>query len=614
LASHRGGTLTLVAQVTPHDLAGDPAIAWNTYDWDILSMTNDGLAGYRRVGGPAGNTIVPDLATALPVQADGGKTYTFRLRSGIRFSSGALVRPEDFRRALERVFVINHGSGPAAFYSGLVGARQCERIPQHCDLAQGIVTSSQANTVTFHLTAPDPEFLYKLALPFADAVPATTPDHTVGPAQLPATGPYMTQSLVPGRSWILVRNPLFRQWSSQAQPGGYPDRIVLRLGVRPAAAVKAVEHGSADVLLTPPSASRIHELATRYAGQLHTGPVAATFALFVNTRVWPFSSLAARRALNYAIDRNTMIGLTGGPLTAQPTCQILPPQMPGYRPYCPYTINPSPSGAWTAPDLARAEQLVRASRTRGAKVTVVAGGFGPGVPVQATGRYLVSVLRQLAYRASLRVIGPNTYYQRAGDSRMHVQIGEFTWYQDFPAPSDFIDPLFTCRSFLPDNPANVNDSAFCNRRIDAQTTLALALEAANPDAAANLWARIDHEIVGQAPWVPSTTRAPWSWFPYASATTNSIPSGPCSSTSSGSVNLSRPSCAYASGPPQHAPSPRSAYLTRLPDLARIGPQARSSWRHPDRALCRAARHPWSDRQPCALPVAEPKPCCELFVR
>ncbi len=441
LASHRGGTLTLVAQVTPHDLAGDPAIAWNTYDWDILSMTNDGLAGYRRVGGPAGNTIVPDLATALPVQADGGKTYTFRLRSGIRFSSGALVRPEDFRRALERVFVINHGSGPAAFYSGLVGARQCERIPRHCDLAQGIVTSSQANTVTFHLTAPDPEFLYKLALPFADAVPATTPDHTVGPAQLPATGPYMTQSLVPGRSWILVRNPLFRQWSSQAQPGGYPDRIVLRLGVRPAAAVKAVEHGSADVLLTPPSASRIHELATRYAGQLHTGPVAATFALFVNTRVWPFSSLAARRALNYAIDRNTMIGLTGGPL-------------------------------------------------------------GPGVPVQATGRYLVSVLRQLAYRASLRVIGPNTYYQRAGDSRMHVQIGEFTWYQDFPAPSDFIDPLFTCRSFLPDNPANVNDSAFCNRRIDAQTTLALALEAANPDAAANLWARIDHEIVGQAPWVP----------------------------------------------------------------------------------------------------------------
>jgi YVTN family beta-propeller protein len=503
LTSHRGGTLTLVAQLTPHDLSGDPAVAWDSYDWDILSVTNDGLVGYRRTDGPAGSTVVPDLATALPVPADGGKTYIFRLRPGIRFSSGTPVRPQDFRRALERVFRINHGGGPAAFfYSGLAGASQCERIPQHCDLAQAIVANDKANTVTFHLTAPDPEFLYKLALPFADAVPAGMPGHPAGPAQLPATGPYMTQSLMPGRSWILVRNPLFRQWSSQAQPGGYPDRIVLQLGVRPSAAVKAVEHGRADVLLTPPPASQIHELATRYAGQLHTGPVAATFALFVNTRVWPFSSLAARRALNYAIDRNTMIGLIGGPLTAQPTCQILPPQTPGYRPYCPYTINPSPSGAWTAPDLAKAEQLVRASRTRGAKVTLVAGGFGAGVPVQATGRYLVSVLRQLGYRASLRVINPNTYYQQAGDSRRQVQIGEFDWYQDFPAPSDFIDPLFTCRSFHLDDPANINDSEFCNQRIDAQATQALPLEARNPGAAANLWAHIDHKIVGQAPWVP----------------------------------------------------------------------------------------------------------------
>jgi peptide/nickel transport system substrate-binding protein len=143
LASHRGGTLTLVAQLTPHDLSGDPAVAWDSYDWDILSVTNDGLVGYRRTDGPAGSTVVPDLATALPVPADGGKTYIFRLRPGIRFSSGTPVRPQDFRRALERVFRINHGGGPAAFfYSGLAGASQCERIPQHCDLAQGIVTSA----------------------------------------------------------------------------------------------------------------------------------------------------------------------------------------------------------------------------------------------------------------------------------------------------------------------------------------------------------------------------------------------------------------------------------------------------------------------------------------
>ena len=503
LASHRGGTLTLVAQISPHGLSADPAAAWDLRPWQILSMTNDGLVGYRRVSGPVGDTIVPDLATALPAPADGGKTYRFRLRTGIKYSNGILVKPEDFRRAIERVFIINHGGGPATFfYSGLAGAPRCERNPRHCDLAQGIVANDRANTVTFHLTAPDPEFLDKLALPFAYAVPAGTPGRQLSPGQLPATGPYLTRSFAPRKSWILVRNPLFRQWSNQAQPGGYPDRIVLRFGVAPGAAVSAVENGHADVLLTPPPASRIHQLATRYASQLHTGPGAATFALFMNTRVRPFSVLAARRAVNYAIDRNQLIDLTGGPLTAQPSCQILPPTMPGYQPYCPYTINPSPGGAWRAPNLARAEQLVRASGTRGTKVTLAAGGFDASIPALPVGRYLVSVLRQLGYRASLKVIAPETYYQRAGDSRDRTQIGEFDWYQDFPAPSDFIGPLFTCRSFLPDNPANINDSEFCNRLIDAQMTQARVLESRNPNAAGNLWARIDRELADQAPWVP----------------------------------------------------------------------------------------------------------------
>jgi len=90
--------------------------------------------------------------------------------------------------------------------------------------------------------------------------------------QIPATGPYLTRSFQPTRAWVLVRNPRFRQWPAQAQPGGYPGRIVLRLGVAPGAATDVVEHGRADVLFTGPPVSRIHELATRYANLLHTYP------------------------------------------------------------------------------------------------------------------------------------------------------------------------------------------------------------------------------------------------------------------------------------------------------------------------------------------------------
>jgi ABC-type transport system substrate-binding protein len=232
-ASHRGGSLTLIASLSPHDQDTDPAVAYTIPMWQILSVTNDGLVGYQRVGGPLGDTLVPDLAQALPAPTGNGLTYTFHLRPGIRYSTGALVRPEDFRRAIERVFSLNQLSGAAAIYAGIAGARACERVPSRCDLARGIGVNDRANTITFHLTAPDPEFLYKLAFSFADAVPAGTPNHLIGPSQLPATGPYMTQSFVPGHRWTLVRNPRFRPWSGKAQPSGYPDRIVLRLDIPP---------------------------------------------------------------------------------------------------------------------------------------------------------------------------------------------------------------------------------------------------------------------------------------------------------------------------------------------------------------------------------------------
>jgi peptide/nickel transport system substrate-binding protein len=73
-------------------------------------MTSDGLVGYGRVGGVAGNELVPDLAVALPAPTDHGLTYTFHIRSGIRYSNGVPLRATDFRRGLERAYEV--GGGP----------------------------------------------------------------------------------------------------------------------------------------------------------------------------------------------------------------------------------------------------------------------------------------------------------------------------------------------------------------------------------------------------------------------------------------------------------------------------------------------------------------------
>ena len=121
--------------------------------------------------------------------------------------------------------------------------------------------------------------------------------------------------------------------------------------------------------------------------------------LILNTRAAPFNDLRVRQALNYAIDRGKITRLlqTGG----QPTCQMLTPVILGYRPYCPYTLNPSSSGMWTAPNLAKAERLIAATHTRGTPITIWNLG-GYDTDYTSIEPYLTSLLDRLGYPTKIK--------------------------------------------------------------------------------------------------------------------------------------------------------------------------------------------------------------------
>jgi peptide/nickel transport system substrate-binding protein len=438
---------------------------------------------------------VPDLAIAVPKPADGGRTYTFRLRSGIRYSNGRPVRPADFRRALERGFLILTPQVYGQYYGGIIGANTCAQgKPSRCDLSRGVVTDERARTVTFHLREPDPDFLMKLTLPFAFAVPADTPAKEAITQPLPATGPYMVSSVRRGRTVVLVRNPRFRDWSKAAQPAGYPDRIIFTAAKSATDAVRAVEHGKQDFSLDGVPSELVHEVGTQYASQVHVNPVPGSTYLFLNTKMPPFDDVRVRRGLNYAADRLAAVRVSARIAGGEPTCQILPPEFPGFRRYCPYTVDPSAGGRWKAPDLDRARRLVAASGTAGAVVTV-------WVPDNHRGEwpFAEKLLRSLGYRPRLKRISDIAYLQlRPSDRRRRAQAGLMSWFADFPAASNFIDTFFSCR-------ASANWSEFCDRGIDSRIRRAIALQSTDPYLANQLWAELDAAIVDQAPFVPLVT-------------------------------------------------------------------------------------------------------------
>jgi YVTN family beta-propeller protein len=496
-AGHRGGTLTVLLARDLYSI--DTAVAYDSPSWTILRMMHDGLVRLNQASGLQGTQLVPDLSVSLPTPTDSGRTYTFRLRPHILYSNGTPVKASDFRSTLERDFKID--KLPVQYYDGIVGAARCKKLPKRCDLSQGIVADDSTQTVTFHLVAPDPEFLYKLALPFAHVVPAGTPPKEAGTQPPPGTGPYVIASYRPNHLLKLARNPHFHEWSKAAQPDGYPDEIAIKMGGTADEEMNDVIRGKADVVSTfwsgTPSQGRLAAIKTQYASQVHTNPQPTTAAFFLNTRLAPFDRLDVRRALNYAVDRAAAVDAAGGPDVAQATCQILPPHFPGYQPYCPYTAATTTRGSWTAPDLAKARALIARSGTRGMKITVWSwaplGGLGP---------YAVKLLRSLGYDVSMKSRGGFEYFGVVGDSRTKAQIGTTEWGSDYPAASGFFIATLTCASFQPNSPANSNPAEFCDPRIDRQIEHALAEQATNPDAARGLWERIDRQTVDQAPWVP----------------------------------------------------------------------------------------------------------------
>jgi YVTN family beta-propeller protein len=496
-AAHRGGILRL-RTVPSLCRCVDPVFGtdeiFNLTDQNVTTLVYDGLVAYRRVPGVAGASLVPNLAARMPSRSADRKEYKFKLRRGVRFSSGSPVRASDFRASLERMLTLTGEMGRRT-YGRIVGASACAGGKERCDLSRGIRVDDSAETVTIRLTEPDAEFLHKLALPLASVVPARTPRRVAREHAPPGTGPYRIASV--SRDEIrLVRNPHFRVWSSDARPDGYPDEIRFRAHSETdqstESAIRAVESGAADwVELTGIPRERVKGLLAGNAGRLHINPQPFTLWFDLNTNVPPFDDVRVRRALNYATDRGRLARLPA-PLSARPACQILPPTFPAYRPFCPYTAAPNAAGTWVAPDMAKARALVKASGTTGTKIEVL--GVQRRIPL-ALARYFASVLRELGYRTSLRVFPDfGSYLEYVGDASNRAQIGQAGITAAILAPSDFLQPFSCSGGLIP--------SEFCDPKLDARMRRASALQASNRVQANRLWSEIERELVLRAPVVP----------------------------------------------------------------------------------------------------------------
>ena len=464
----------------------DPALSYTQEGWTAMADTYIGLLTYEHAEGEEGSKVIPGLAESLPKISNGGKTYSLKLRKGLKYSNGTPVKASDFTYAVERLFKVNSGGSP--FFTKIVGAEKFAETKQGG--IPGIKTNDKTGEIDIDLVAPSSTFTFELGLMFSAPVPPDTPNKDQTPNPPPATGPYMITSVDPGRSWSYARNPYWDKANGPAMPDypdGHVDKIEVTVITNDSTQVNEIEQGNYDWMQNPPPADQYAQLKEKYEGtQFRVEPTISTYYFWMNETRPPFDDLKVRQAVNYAIDSRALERIYAGQIKA--LHQILPPGMPGHKPYNLYPHN-----------MAKAEKLIAEANPSDRDITVWTDNESPQEEV---GAYYQDVLKKLGFNAKLKVLGESFFTVLGNESTPDLDTGWIDWYEDYPHPNDFFQTLLAGESILPTNNTNTSHTDYPD--LNAKITK-LSEEPLGPKQEAE-YAELDKEFMERAPWAPYGTR------------------------------------------------------------------------------------------------------------
>jgi peptide/nickel transport system substrate-binding protein len=482
--SSQGGTLRAAYSAFPDYL--DPALSYTLEGWTAMWNTYIPLLTYAHTNGPAGSEIIPGLAKALPRVSADGRTYTLFLRQGLKYSDGTPVRASDFTHAVERTFKLNSpGSG---FYTHIVGGEQFAETKKGG--IPGIETDDKTGEVVIHLVEPRGTFSNELAMLFVAPLPPGTPAEDLSPDPPPATGPYVIVNSTVGRGWEYERNPQWAQNNAKLLPqlpSGHVDKIDVTVIRNPSTEVNDVERGKVDWMQNPPPPGRYADVKAKYEGsQFRVEHQINLFYFWMNTRQPPFDDVKVRQAVNYAVDPAALERIFAGQLEGLQ--QILPPNMPGHKPFVLYPH-----------DMSRAKEMVRQANPADRKITVWTNSFGPN---KEAGEYYDGVLGELGLEPTLKILNPDNYFTVIGNlSTPNLDTGFANWLEDYPHPSDYFATQLIGAAIQPTN--NSNWAQFDDPALSAKVER-LGREQLGPKQEAE-YAALDKAYMRQAPWAPFGT-------------------------------------------------------------------------------------------------------------
>ncbi len=443
-----GGTMRINLSDSDFDYL-DPALEFLDSAGMMTALCNYRLMTFEDKPGAQGAIPVPEAAAGPPVVSNGGKTYTFTIKKDVSsFNTGEKVTAQSFADAINRVLNPAMQSPGAPFVKDIVGAEAV--LAGKAAKASGIKASGNKLTIT--LTSPAPDLVARVAMQFFSAIPKNMPIDPQGVEEPAGAGPYYPKSWVKNRQAEFVRNPNYK--------GNRPhniDRFLVTLNTDSAQSVLQVKSGQIDFDIGGPPPESKASLAPLLGKQFFNDAVVSTSYIALNNQSPLFKNVAARKAVNYAIDRPALLrafGFLGG----KRDDQTLAPGLPGYRDVSIYPIK----GAAPAT----------------AKKLWPSGGSGlllvRGRPYQLVQGQIVQYnLKQIGINLNVQAFDTAVFYAKVGTKSEKFDAAMGAWGWDYPDPDDFIDILLKGKNIHETN--NNNHAYFNNPAMDKKMEQANSL-------------------------------------------------------------------------------------------------------------------------------------------
>jgi peptide/nickel transport system substrate-binding protein len=508
-----GGVVKYSLSSTPDSF--DPGNTYYAFVWDSSRLWARALTTFKPAPGKDGLTLVPDLAASLGAPSDGGKTWTYKLRPGLKYSDGTPITSKDVKYGIERSNYARDvlSNGPSYFAANLVDNKPAYKGP-YKDKTGGLnsIATPDDTTIVFHLKAPFADFDYLTSNPQTAPVPQAKDTGADYVKNIVSSGSYAFKSYDPNKGAVLVKNtnwsaandPIRKQYANeidvkfnQEQTGIDQDLLAGNItGDIAGAGVAATTQ--ADILNDPAK--------KKNADDALSGALAY---VAVNTKVKPLDNINCRIAVQYAIDKVSVQNSLGGPLRGDIATTVLPPNIVGYTKFDKY---PTPNNA--GDDTKAKQALSKCGHPNGFSINLSARGDRPN-----------EVAAAQSIQASLKKAGINVHIQRYPSGKyfsdyagapafVHAHslgLMMMAWAADWPTGYGFLDQIAYGPAILASG--NTNLPELNNPQINSM--LDNAIQNTDSSAREKAWGDIDKAIMDQAVMVPLTYRKDLLYRPAA---------------------------------------------------------------------------------------------------